>query len=163
MLGADVSGDPSDRTAADNQTVRAVYVEIFGGWESPLPYLRQRAQGFAERHQGAGNDPVVSPLAALLAGDEPGLDELLHVVGNGRLGQADRGSEVADAGFAAIGRRDQGQQPDPVPVAQRAEDTGDPLGGRLVERTAGQGGAAHGEVVVYEGQNGAWHVSILPY
>jgi thioredoxin-dependent peroxiredoxin len=103
MLGADVSGDPSDRTAADNQTVRAVYVigpdkkiklvllypmttgrnfdevlrvidslqltaknkvatpanwkqgddvviassvsndaakEIFGSWESPLPYLR---------------------------------------------------------------------------------------------------------------------------
>jgi alkyl hydroperoxide reductase subunit AhpC len=26
MLGADVSGDPSDRTAADNQTVRNVYV-----------------------------------------------------------------------------------------------------------------------------------------
>ncbi|MFI5955950.1 peroxiredoxin [Cryptosporangium sp. NPDC051539] len=26
MLGADVSGDPSDRTAADNQTVRGVYV-----------------------------------------------------------------------------------------------------------------------------------------
>ena len=103
MLGADVSGDPSDRTAADNQTVRGVYVigpdkkiklillypmttgrnfdeilrvidslqltaknkvatpanwkqgedvviassvsnddakEIFGSWESPLPYLR---------------------------------------------------------------------------------------------------------------------------
>jgi alkyl hydroperoxide reductase subunit AhpC len=103
MLGADVSGDPSDRTAADNQTVRGVYVigpdkkiklillypmttgrnfdeilrvidslqltaknkvatpanwkqgddvviassvsndaakEIFGTWESPLPYLR---------------------------------------------------------------------------------------------------------------------------
>ena len=103
MLGADVSGDPSDRTAADNQTVRGVYVigpdkkiklillypmttgrnfdeilrvvdslqltaknkvatpanwkqgddvviassvsndaakEIFGSWESPLPYIR---------------------------------------------------------------------------------------------------------------------------
>jgi alkyl hydroperoxide reductase subunit AhpC len=26
MLGADVSGDPADRTAADNQTVRGVYV-----------------------------------------------------------------------------------------------------------------------------------------
>ncbi|HEX4092624.1 MAG TPA: peroxiredoxin [Trebonia sp.] len=26
MLGADVSGDPADRTAADNQTVRAVFV-----------------------------------------------------------------------------------------------------------------------------------------
>jgi thioredoxin-dependent peroxiredoxin len=26
MLGADVSGDPSDRTAADNQTVRGVFV-----------------------------------------------------------------------------------------------------------------------------------------
>jgi alkyl hydroperoxide reductase subunit AhpC len=26
MLGADVSGDPADRTAADNQTVRNVYV-----------------------------------------------------------------------------------------------------------------------------------------
>src|SRR6202451_591825 len=26
MLGADVSGDPSDRTAADNQTVRSVFV-----------------------------------------------------------------------------------------------------------------------------------------
>ena len=26
MLGADVSGDPSDRTAADNQTVRNVFV-----------------------------------------------------------------------------------------------------------------------------------------
>ncbi|HEY1701748.1 MAG TPA: peroxiredoxin [Trebonia sp.] len=26
MLGADVSGDPNDRTAADNQTVRGVYV-----------------------------------------------------------------------------------------------------------------------------------------
>jgi alkyl hydroperoxide reductase subunit AhpC len=103
MLGADVSGDPADRTAADNQTVRGVYVigpdkkiklillypmttgrnfdeilrvidslqltaknkvatpanwkqgddvviassvsndaakEIFGSWESPLPYIR---------------------------------------------------------------------------------------------------------------------------
>jgi alkyl hydroperoxide reductase subunit AhpC len=103
MLGADVSGDPSDRTAADNQTVRGVFVvgpdkkiklillypmttgrnfdeilrvidslqltaknkvatpvnwkqgddvviassvsndaakEIFGSWESPLPYIR---------------------------------------------------------------------------------------------------------------------------
>jgi alkyl hydroperoxide reductase subunit AhpC len=103
MLGADVSGDPNDRTAADNQTVRGVYVigpdkkiklillypmttgrnfdeilrvidslqltaknkvatpanwkqgddviiassvnndaakEIFGSWESPLPYIR---------------------------------------------------------------------------------------------------------------------------
>jgi alkyl hydroperoxide reductase subunit AhpC len=26
MLGADVSGDPGDRTAADNQTVRNVFV-----------------------------------------------------------------------------------------------------------------------------------------
>ena len=26
MLGADVSGDPADRTAADNQTVRGVFV-----------------------------------------------------------------------------------------------------------------------------------------
>ena len=26
MLGADVSGDPADRTAADNQTVRNVFV-----------------------------------------------------------------------------------------------------------------------------------------
>ena len=26
MLGADVSGDPADRTAADNQTVRSVFV-----------------------------------------------------------------------------------------------------------------------------------------
>jgi alkyl hydroperoxide reductase subunit AhpC len=38
MLGAGVSGDPADRTAADNQTVRGVFV--IGTWDEPKPYTR---------------------------------------------------------------------------------------------------------------------------
>ena len=58
MLPADVSGDPADRTPADNQTVRNVFVigpdknvklilvypmttgRDFDEWESPRPYIR---------------------------------------------------------------------------------------------------------------------------
>ena len=83
-------------------------------------------QGAAKRSHGLGDDPVVGPFAALVAGDQPGFDELFHVVGDGRLGQADGCGEVADAGLASGGGGDHRQQPDPVPVAKGAEGPGEP-------------------------------------
>jgi hypothetical protein len=43
-------------------------------------------EGTGDRGEGAVDEAVVGPLAALLAGDEAGFDELPHVVGDGGLG-----------------------------------------------------------------------------
>jgi len=75
-------------------------------------------------------DAVVGPAAALLAGDEPGVDELFEVVGDRGLGQADRVGQVADAGFAVGVCGDQGQQSDPGRVTECLEDVGEPFGRR---------------------------------
>jgi thioredoxin-dependent peroxiredoxin len=41
MLPADVSGEATERTPAQNQTVRNVFEEMWPeGWESPRPYMR---------------------------------------------------------------------------------------------------------------------------
>ena len=71
--------------------------------------------------EGVVDDAVVGPAAALLADGEAGVDELLHVVRDGRLRQADRFGEVADARLAAVACRDQGQQPHPGRVTERLE------------------------------------------
>lgn len=64
-----------------------------------------------QRAQGRGDQGVVGPDAALVAGEDSGLDEDLEVVGDGRLGQAERLGQVADAGLAAFTCADQGDQP----------------------------------------------------
>jgi protein-tyrosine-phosphatase len=57
--------------------------------------------------EGSGAQRVIGPHAALVAGQDPGVDQDLKVVGDGGLGQPERVGEFADAGLAALvgGRR----------------------------------------------------------
>jgi DNA helicase IV len=61
--------------------------------------------------EGSGHDSVVSPFAALLTGEDAGVDQDLQVVGDGRLGQANGIDEVADAGLLVLVGGDEGYQP----------------------------------------------------
>ena len=87
----------------------------------------------ARECEGVVDDAVVGPFAALFAGDEAGVDELLHVVRDGRLGESDGLGEVADAGFAVVVRGDERQQSDSGGIAERLEYAGELLGGVGVE------------------------------
>jgi len=49
---------------------------------------------------------VVGPDAALVAGEDPGVHEDLEMVGDGRLGQAERFGQLTDASLAAFVRGD---------------------------------------------------------
>ena len=76
--------------------------------------------------------------------DEAGADELLHVMRHGRLGEADRLDQVADANGAAV-RGEQVHDPDSRRVADRLEELGRRLGlldgeGRRRERRAAEHG-----------------------
>ena len=53
----------------------------------------------AKAVEGFGEDLVVRPAAALLAGNEPSFEEDFEVMADGGLGEAQRGGEVTDAGF----------------------------------------------------------------
>ena len=92
------------------------------GW----PRSSDRGESAGDGGKGAVHEAVVGPLAALLAGDEAGVDELAHVVGDSGLGQPDRLDEVADAGAVVAGGRDEGEQLDARGVAESLEDAGQP-------------------------------------
>jgi hypothetical protein len=68
------------------------------------------------------------------------------VVGDSGLAQAERFCEVADAGLATVGGGDHRQQPDAVPVGQRAEQPGQTFGRVVVEYPAGYRRAASGQI-----------------
>jgi hypothetical protein len=59
---------------------------------SPLFWRGSGALGIRarERVHGGGDEGVVDPDAALVAGEDPGVDEDLEVAGDGRLGQAEQ-------------------------------------------------------------------------
>lgn len=65
------------------------------------------------------------------------------------LGQSDRFGEVADARFAAIAPRDQGEQHDPGRIAHCLEHAGDTLGILVGER---RGHARHAAVGLFDGR-----------
>ena len=45
---------------------------------------------------------MIDPDAALVTGEDPGIDEDLEVVGDGRLGKVQRLGQLADARLAAL-------------------------------------------------------------
>src|SRR5260370_1097412 len=94
-----------------------------------------RAAAFRAGHhggqtlRGGGQEPVVDPGAAPLAGDDPGFPQHLQVVADGGLGEVERGGQVADAHLAALMGADQGEQPQPDRVAERLEHLREACGG----------------------------------
>src|SRR5699024_12393697 len=102
--------------------VAAVAMPIAG------PGQRERALGArkageiekrSELGEGGGDDRVVGPAAALLAGEEARVDELLGVVADGGLTDAELFGEVAGAhGLAALAG-DVGQQSQACGIRQR--------------------------------------------
>ena len=64
------------------------------------------------------------------------------MVGDGRLGQAERSGQVADAGLAAVAGGDQGDQPQPGRVGQGLEQPGEAGGLAGGDRLAQQRRAA---------------------
>jgi NADPH:quinone reductase-like Zn-dependent oxidoreductase len=129
---------------------------------SPAAGSRGRAGGQqrGERVESAGDQPVVGPLAALLAEQQAGVGEDLHVVGDGGLGQRHRCGEVADAGLPVGLRGDQGQQAQPGRLGQRLEDGGEPLGRVDAHRLAAHRGAA---LLGEERQRAGRHRSSMPH
>ena len=65
------------------------------------------------------------------------------MVGDGRLGQAERFGQLADARLAAFVRGDHGDQPQPGRVGQGLEQPGEVGGLAGGDRFAQQGRAAH--------------------
>ncbi len=98
----------------------------------------RRAQYCRERIHGGGNEGVVGPDTALVAGENPGVHEDLEVVGDGGLGQAQGLGQVADAGFASFMRGDHGDQPQPGGVGERFEEPGEVGGLAGADRFAQQ-------------------------
>ena len=64
------------------------------------------------------------------------------MVADGRLGEVERGGQVADADLAALVRADQGHQPQPHRVAERPEHLRQPGGRGLPDWLADQRDAA---------------------
>jgi hypothetical protein len=64
--------------------------------------------GGGQAGEGVAVQGVVGPGAALLAVQQPGLDECFEVVADGRLAEAERAGELADADRVGAG----GQQVD---------------------------------------------------
>ncbi len=107
--------------------------------------LRRSAEDVSQRGERLGHDAVVGPAAAALALDEAGVEEHLEVVADGRLAEAERLGEVADAGLAVGLGLDQAQQPQPRGVGDRLQRLRELVGFLLVERPlqerrAGRGG-----------------------
>ena len=86
----------------------------------------------------------MGPAALLLAREQAGVDELLHVVADGGLTDAERLGEVARADrLAALGGY-VGEEPEACGVGQRLEQGGDPFGVDGVDRARGQRAALVG-------------------
>jgi hypothetical protein len=98
MLGADVSGDPGDRTAADNQTVRNVFV--IGPNKKVklvLVYPMTTGRNFDEVLDEPRGSPRVEELARVQGADGPRARARRRV-------QAGRAEEVAfaESGAATV-------------------------------------------------------------
>ena len=106
--------------------------------------LRRSAQDVPERRERLGHDPVVGPAAAALALDETRVEEDLEVVADGRLAEAERPGEVADACLAVRLRLDQAQQPQARRVGDRLQRARELVGLPLVEGALEQGRARGG-------------------
>jgi arsenite methyltransferase len=100
------------------------------------------AEDGGEGVHGGRDEGVVGPDAALVAGEDPGVDEDFEVVGNGGLGQAEGFGEVADAGFAVFMGADHRDQSEPRRVGQGFEQPGELVGLAGGDRLAQQRGAA---------------------
>jgi hypothetical protein len=90
----------------------------------------QRSGGVSAEHAGEGLERggaqcVVGPDAALVAGEDPGIDEHLEMVGDGGLGQAEGFGQLADAGLAALVSGDDGDQAEPGGVGKGFEGAGE--------------------------------------
>ena len=109
--------------------------------------VRTRA-GWARTDRRSG-----SRCRALAAGGTDLLvDQALKLVGDGLLGHADRGDQVARADFAAA--VDGVQQPQPGVVAQHLEQVGQPSGlARMDQRAVREGRGARGDR--HQGQGGS--------
>ena len=94
----------------------------------------------AQRPQLAGNDAEEGPAAALFAFDQTGLEQHLEVVGDGRLAEAERLGEVADAGFVVGLRLNQAEEAQTRRVGQHFQSTGERVGFGRGERAAKQRG-----------------------
>src|SRR5664279_4805139 len=68
-----------------------------------------RADHDGKRCECSGNRAVVDPHAALVAADQPGLEQDAQVVADGRLGQSERLGQLAHTGLPAGVRLDQRQ------------------------------------------------------
>src|SRR5699024_10007691 len=127
-------------------------------WSPVTPSGDERLGGGCE---GVDGGAVVGPAPALLAGDEPGLDEQLHVVGDGGLGEPDGLGEVADAHLAVAAAGDHRHELDPGGVAERLEHLGQVVGDGVVDRLA-EDAAGRGVGRGLDGGRSA-HASILPH
>jgi hypothetical protein len=96
----------------------------------------------ARAWSAAGAQCVPGPHPALVAAEDPGVDQDLQVVGDGRLGQAERLGQLAHARLAALVRGDHRDQPQPGRIGQRLEDAGQVGSLCLGERLVQQRGAA---------------------
>ena len=84
--------------------------------------LAARGQDGGEGVECLRDDGVVGPFAALAAGKDPGVDQDLQVVGDGRLGEAEWLGELADAGLAVVVRGDHGDEAEPGGRGEGLED-----------------------------------------
>ena len=107
---------------------------------APIWLRRRYAEQRAQRRERFFADAEVGPAAALLALDQAGLQQHLQVVADGRLAEAERLGQVADAGLAAGLGLDQAQQPQPRRVGDHLQRRGELL--RVVCRRAAPAGAA---------------------
>lgn len=110
-------------------------------WAAPQPpvLIRPKTQPssgeeVAELRERFFADAKVGPVAALFAFDETGLEEHFEVVANGRLAEAERFSEVADAGLVIGLSLDEAQKAEPGGVGDRFENRRELVGVLWVER-----------------------------
>ena len=96
--------------------------------------------------EGRLNQPVIGPPAALLTGNEAGVDELLEVMRHRRLRKPDRFDEIANARLGAVMGGDERQQPNTGRVTESLERASDLLRRGRFDDAAGQRRAAGGEI-----------------
>lgn len=87
----------------------------------------------------AWNQRVVGPCAALFPLQKACVHQNFQVVRDGGLAQVQRFGEVTYAGFAAVARFDNGEQPQAIWIRESLEDPG-----RFLRRRRGQRGLAAG-------------------
>jgi hypothetical protein len=79
-------------------------------------------QHFAKRCERLGDDPVVRPASALLALDQPCLEQHLEVVAHRRLAEPERPGQVTHAGLAARLRLKSARRPGTATPPQPADE-----------------------------------------